>query len=471
MNLVVPHPGGRLPPFPTQPMGPPPWANFHTTVALLRASRPKPDQIDREMYPPGVNPIFSHPVATMPHAITPAPNTPQYGGPYMSNAAFSEMPSPSLRFGGWTQARLRSTIDSQGDTVAQKLHEADDGAPWYYAEVDGWALNFYAKHLYDPYLARLGRVRPEATVDLRGVRRTQITEPIHWNPPSAYDWHRVAEIRVTLILASGLFSFLVRHREEAEQWCRIASMAVAENQSNNLRHKQEAIQDAREFHAKNHRITVNMRDPVGQQATPSHHVPNDRRRELRVLWGSCVKAIGSGYPVPLSAFEGIYTLYDVNGDGNLAVDEIETMTRDLFSIRKDEVERAMDRNVHSAVRPDQLLLDCRRETEELWGTVETMGKKLLQDYQSKLSKEGFESRCLLLRSQLDFSADSILSVDEFLQQAPRILLPERELKEEALFYSNCSKAIRRSKKAEFWVRQQNAESDDSDEEEGICVQQ
>jgi len=67
---------------------------------------------------------------------------------------------------------------------------------------------------------------------------------------------------------------------------------------------------------------------------------------------------------------------------------------------------------------------------------------------------------------LDLSADQRVALVEFLSAAPRVLLPESELKQEANFYRSVSFVLKLLQKAEFFSTN-DAEGDDS----GICVHQ
>ncbi|CAE7375963.1 unnamed protein product [Symbiodinium natans] len=102
-------------------------------------------------------------------------------------------------------------------------------------------------------------------------------------------------------------------------------------------------------------------------------------------------------------------------------------------------------------------------------TMTSLGQRLLLDYNSRLDKDGFESRCILLQSQLDLSADQRVALPEFLAGAPRILLPDSELRAEAVFFEACSKAMRLQRKAQLYTNPSGGSSDEDDE--GICVQQ
>eukprot|EP00439_Symbiodinium_sp_Y106_P068967 s324_g11.t2 len=164
-----------LPPLPAHAVGAPPWASYNTRVSTLRSMKSRFGHMDGEVHAPGQNPGYHNPWVTMPHQIVPSPNTPQYGGPWPT-APQMQLPS-GPRQGAWVQVQLRSAVDAETDTIAEKLHTLEGDLPWMYAEVDGWALNFYpeAKGPRPPRCA--------SSVDLRSLRRVEALSSVFQQLP------------------------------------------------------------------------------------------------------------------------------------------------------------------------------------------------------------------------------------------------------------------------------------------------
>jgi len=449
-----------LPPFPAVPVAAPPWAGYHSTLATLKnvEDRAKPSG---ELYPPGQNPIFNDPWATVPQPVLPAPNTPQYGGPWTGGLDQMQMPSRLISFSGWAQAEICSREDPRM-TFAESVHRAQTGAPWYFVRVDGWTLKFFSQtNMLNPHAIQLTTHRPETSLDVRFARRVE----------SARQANAAVPFVVVVLFQTGRFIFSVRGEAEAQQWCQVIQSLIGEFQIVCQRRMNNARQIASELNSVNNGTFIVKYDAAkSQQGTSDHSVSPERQSQLRTLWGKCVKAAFYGQPVDNLVWEGIFNVYDVNGDGDLSVGEIQLMAKDLFVVRRRELEVALDRQNHTTLNENKLLLDCKRQVTEQWNTVGMIGQRLMQDYDAKLSKEGFDSRCIALHSQLDVDASGHVSLSEFCAGAPLVLLPQRELKVEAQFYHVCSKAIQRTRKAELWIKHAAGEYDD-DNDEGICVQQ
>eukprot|EP00441_Pelagodinium_beii_P043487 CAMPEP_0197629338 /NCGR_PEP_ID=MMETSP1338-20131121/7231_1 /TAXON_ID=43686 ORGANISM="Pelagodinium beii, Strain RCC1491" /NCGR_SAMPLE_ID=MMETSP1338 /ASSEMBLY_ACC=CAM_ASM_000754 /LENGTH=474 /DNA_ID=CAMNT_0043200369 /DNA_START=34 /DNA_END=1458 /DNA_ORIENTATION=- len=465
-----PPPSGMLPPFPDGPVAPPPWANHHAAMAALKHVQPRTVKVDGDLYAPGMNPTFHDPFIGIPRPILAAPKTPQYGGPWLGHYP-QVMPTSSLRFGTWAQAQIRNILDvHETQTPADMVREIDYHAmSWFFVQLDGWILHFWAGERYDPMLAQMGRITPTASIDVRFVRRME-TYSVDTGKIDAYlTWgkNRVCYYKVCLVLQTGIFAFWVRTHDEAQDWCRVINMLMGESGQIELRQKEIAAVAASDLHLRDGPAMRPGR-PLPQMEV-THVVDPEKQKKLRRLWADCVKAAGRGETAPPQAFDAIYRLYDNNDDESLCLEEIMDMYKDLISVRKIELEKAMDRQSHTTMSDKSLLMDSVNEVNSAWGTVSTIGQGLLEDYRSKLSPQGFQSRALLLRSQLDTSADQRVSLAEFMDTAPVALLPMKELKVEAQFYELCSKAIKRARKAEIWARQ--GEDLDDEYQEGICVQQ
>ena len=192
----------QISPLPLQPVPAPPWSNYNTRVSIHRSMKKKLGHMDTELYPPGQNPGYFNPWVTMPYPTTPAPNTPQYGGPWPTAMPRKELPH-HIQHGGWVQVQLKNKIDTERDTLADKLQ--GDISKWYYAQLDSWFLSFYQ--------STPGSIRKRvSSIDLRLVRRTQTVSQVLGNV-------------VILILESGSFEFVVRP-EEAQAWCAAITAAI-----------------------------------------------------------------------------------------------------------------------------------------------------------------------------------------------------------------------------------------------------
>lgn len=416
-----------IPALPLQPVPAPPWSNYNTRVSILRSMKKKLGHMDAELYPPGQNPGYFNPWVTMPYPTTPAPNTPQYGGPWPMAIPRKEQPH-HIQYGGWVQVELTNKNDDRS-TLADKLQ----GPKWYYAQLDGWYLCFY--EIASDYARR--RV---SSIDLRLVRRAQTAS--RWSLGHV----------VILILESGNFEFTV-FEEDAETWCAaITATILAWSQ---LRTETRPMAP---------------RNPSSAQSLPwsSSSSPGlePLRMHLRHSWAACVKAVSQGHPAPVEAFEDIFMLYDSDGNESLSLQEIRAMLMDLLEVRKAEVERALERQVQQKQNSDTLDFATQSRLKDAARSASALGKGLLSDYTTRLNGQGFETRCLLLQSQLDLSADQRVALPEFLAAAPQVLLPESELKVEANFYRSVSLVLKLAQKAQFFSAQGDAECDS-----GICVHQ
>ncbi|CAE7889357.1 unnamed protein product [Symbiodinium sp. KB8] len=394
--------------------------------------------MDGEVHAPGQNPGYHNPWVTMPHQIVPSPNTPQYGGPWPT-APQMQLPS-GPRQGAWVQVHLRSAVDAETDTIAEKLHTLEGDLPWMYAEVDGWALNFY------PEAKGPGPPRCASSVDLRALRRVEVTAQV------------MGPFVVSMIMEPGTFKFYTYSQEEAEQWRQTLTSVFVQFRQIEI-HRRASPPKARP--------SAVPGVPAGAMAVPRTEAEAPSSSPLRDIYASCIEAVVQGQAPGPELFECIFQLYDVNGDGDLAFEELQQMVRDLLLVRKAEVQCALRRREMTKA----VILDAHSQItlRTASATMSRLGERLLSDYESRLEKDGFESRCILLQSQLDLSADQRVALPEFLAGAPRILLPESELRAEAVFFETCSKAMRMQKKAEHLTKPAGLESDEEDE--GICVQQ
>jgi len=434
----------QISPLPLQPVPAPPWSNYNTRVSIHRSMKKKLGHMDTELYPPGQNPGYFNPWVTMPYPTTPAPNTPQYGGPWPTAMPRKELPH-HIQHGGWVQVQLKNKIDTERDTLADKLQ--GDISKWYYAQLDGWFLSFYQ--------STPGSIRKRvSSIDLRLVRRTQTVSQVLGNV-------------VILILESGSFEFVVRP-EEAQAWCAAITAAILAwaqlRETKEAKEAQPSAPFAKPSPSAPHGVSPRGLGPFDPRPLQMHLPP------VRHAWVACVKAVAQGCPAPTEAFEDIFMLYDADGNDTLSLQEIRTMLMDLLQIRKDEVESALERqvqHVQQSCNVGTLDFTSQSRLKDAARNAASLGKDLLADYAGRLSGQGFEMRCILLQSQLDLSADQRVALPEFLSAAPRVLLPESELKQEANFYKSVSLVLKLAQKAQFFSAQGDAECEDS----GICVHQ
>ena len=357
-----------LAPLPLQPVPSPPWSNYNTRVSILRSMKKKHGHMDEELYPPGQNPGYFNPWVTMPYPTIPAPNTPQYGGPWPTAMPRKEL--PQLKQGGWVQVQLNNKIDTERNNLADQLQDSNLKS---YARVDGWFLCFY-----EATPTSVGR--RVSSIDLRLVRRTQTASGIFGT-------------RVILIMEAGTFEF-VTNSQEAENWCAtITSVMLAWSQSKHPSLPRESAPTS--SHLAPRGVHQEFSLSPRQQLAPL-------QRHLRRLWAACVKAISQGCPCPPEAFEEVFLLYDSDGNESLSFSEIRRMFIDLIQTRKLEVEEALQKLQGISSQKLNAALDFKTQSQlkDAARNASILGKELLADYTARLSNQGFETRCLLLQSQL-----------------------------------------------------------------------
>ena len=386
--------------------------------------------MDEELYPPGQNPGYFNPWVTMPYPTVPAPNTPQYGGPWSTVRPREQLPH-HIQHCGWVQVQLKNKIDTERDTLADKLQS--DISRWYYAQLYGWFLYFYE---ISPGIRK--RV---SSIDLRLVRRAQTVSQILGHA-------------VILISESGSFEFLVGP-EEAQAWCAAITAAIL---ASSQREAKPVVKPSPQRTGGHSGHSPFPASPRGLSPLQMH---------LRHAWAACVKAVAQGCPAPTEAFEDMFMLYDADENESLSLQEIRTMLMDLLVVRKVEAERALERQIQHSRNVDALDFTTQSRLKDAARNSSALGQELLSGYEGRLNPQGFETRCILLQSQLDLSADQRVALPEFLSAAPRALLPENELKLEANFYKSVSCVLKLAQKAQFFSAQGDGECDDS----GICVQQ
>jgi len=146
-------------------------------------------------------------------------------------------------------------------------------------------------------------------------------------------------------------------------------------------------------------------------------------------------------------YKNLYDLYDINQDGNIDLQELEVMIKELLIVRREEAKRVMDefanrRSSHGGLdREQRILLDMEGEARDWGERIGKQGKSLLDHYNFML-REGLQNRCIILRSQLDYTHDGRISLQEFLDGAGIFILPTQELQKEVDFYTLYAKQMR-----------------------------
>jgi len=313
-------------------------------------------------------------------------------------------------------------VDFQSRTFAERYLLGRREQP-YFARISGWELEFWDPAT-DNARVLLGMAHPVGSLDLRAVLHVEAFEV------------RRELYQVSIGMGGGSFSFHVRSREEADMWSQGLAWALIEHARVSREHLQGGLERSQD------RVShvVQARPPsdagCGEAAPLRHEVSPMRKATLRRLWIQCLRAVANGGAAPSAAFADMFDLYDVDRDANLDLDELETMLRDLLAVRRDELESALAVQRERVVTPERIMLNGNALA--LWRkTVGDPGSGLLMHYEHMLQPRGFESRAVLLRSNLDSSHDGQVTLKEFVLGAPLLLLPQQELFQEAQFYKAC----------------------------------
>jgi len=388
---------------------------------------PTPDSGPIPVLPPvelPVEQLMEGPVVWPDRPVVPCPDTPQYGEPRLAGLMWGlnhpAQPSRATRFGGWCHANLRSYFDLAEMTARQKLTRAFD---LYYAETQGWILNFWRKDFMDeiddpPEY----RTPPAGWLDLRHLY-------------AAYaQYQRLAgkfPYEVVLGYPTGHFTFSVELAEQAEVWSKVFNNIIYDGVM--IDQEQKAREKPLEI--------VSAPDPA-------------RMRQLRALWLDCVHAASLGTSSHCSVYAELYSLYDSDGGNDLSYEELEACVRDLILVRKNEVQKILVQEERAKYANTRSVLEAGNQNQlKLRRSVE-IGKRLSEHYEGLLERDAFLRHLVELRLALDRSKDGWVSIDEFMFYAPDLLMNPRLLAVEAE-YLGLSRGIARAAR----------------DDEGGCVQQ
>lgn len=403
--------------------------------------------------------------------VRPGPDTPQYGGKGVRHLSRLQalLPSAAVACESWGQAKLKNKLDCLEETIAEK-YLMGIACDWYYLRIDGWVLAFWkdAKIVHNP--GGPGAIHPVGWLDLR------LVQAVEGYSEGGGQITGLAPFRVDVSLKTGCFVFRVQDYGQMNAWVRTISQAIAENMQQ-IRVKMDVGREiARVSHAQNRKFTAQLdarthREVVKGGAGGNMQIAADhsqhysmcpgRAKDLKTLWEKCVRRASVGQEMP-EIFAAMFALYDFDGDNNLEVTELEVMLRELFVVRRKELNAALALQRQYVLNADRLILGMQKE-EELWQSrVGGLGKKLQAHYDGMLHGEGLDNRVHLLRSQLDHDHDGVVTLSEFMRRATYFLLPRQELMEEAQFYQRCEESLARSR---------HGHDSDDEHEEGGCLQQ
>lgn len=372
--------------------------------------------------------------------IYPCPDTPQYRLQLPRPHCGIELPPEPIHCEGWVLVNVRSYLDAQHATFAERHLVGLSPEQWYFGRIDGWVLYFWRTD----DAGEFGR-HPAGFIDLRMI--------VHAGVLGADGLFKVAAG-----MNGGEISFKVKSRHEAEKWASAMRQALVAKVHIDRIHKEEGLEQAAlarsTFHSAPAKGVGGTEMMSFQEVRQRSYVNPQRVRALQAIWEACVAGADRA-PDPDKYIE-LYDLYNSNMDDNLDLDEVEVMVRDLATVREQELERALAVSRARMLDSRQLKLNGAFALARWQKTIGEPGEKLQQMYNGYLQAGGVESRAVLLRSELDTSRDGRVTPSEFLQNAPAFLLPPAELLLEAQFYSNCEQELRRERQQE-------------DEEDGGCL--
>ncbi|CAK0805805.1 unnamed protein product [Prorocentrum cordatum] len=261
-----------------------------------------------------------------------APRTMQYNSANKPMQVFPAMPSKQLQCEGWGRAAIKNITDWLDKSFADKYVEGKGGTEWHYIQLDGWVIHFWNPEHWHPCAPDDREMLPVGWIDLRMVQAVE-TEMLHgrWNVDCPY------EVRV--LMRTGYMSFFVRKAEEAARWCEVIEAGFAEHQIAEEAKRTKMIESAKDIYTH----TIDLGQVVTGAGGATHkrgkdgllHMSIDPAREavLRGLWVRCVRAsAGQGGDLQ-DTFRQIFELYDFDGNGNLRMDELEIMVRELLAVR------------------------------------------------------------------------------------------------------------------------------------------
>lgn len=409
---------------------------------------------------------------TFPQPIFPAPHTAQYGHPGRRRYQPIHLPKHKVKYESEVYCNITNKADILEKSFAERYLVGRSGEFW--AKIDGWILEFWNPSTFNEKAAKQELIHPAGYIDLRSIRGVEFQRSleagIDFNP--AFPWE------VMLNTRGGIFTFRVRDEWDAWKWSNAIKIAEVDN----LRDQEYSKALAKDMSSTKSGVIEQEREgPRGSSTrmvrddydSLMHYTLNpDREHQLRSLWKSLVRSTVKGESPDPTIFSGMFELYDFDGNQNLEPDEIEIMLKELYSVRWEELQRALEQQEKICFAPDKMLLNAQASMKEWQSTVGTLGTKLKEQYRYCLQRHGFERRAMALRLELDQSHDGTVNLTEFVRGAPSLLLPIKELQMEGQFYFNCSHAIEKLRKQgeEFDRLVYGDEVSDDSEDEG-CIQQ
>lgn len=419
-------------------------------------------------------------------ATRPTPETPQYG---VSTAVarknvthrHAEMPLREIQHACWGQAQLQSAAD------------AEDAAPpfdhhwrWYLIELDGWVLNFWAEgdhargahHAVGVADGHHFSARPVRWVDLRSCRdvrcgyanglyhhstiRDLVDIKDGYMPSNLKGTSRFGHCpyEVKLIFASGGYGFRVKHPDQAEAWeSAIRNVITQKVAMDEYRRKSSMGQmgynvKAEPFLMEAQRMMQGLspdeplRPPKApwqrfqsmsggygdEDETRIEPVDPGRAKKLTKLWWQCVKDAAAVSATEDSVYSDLFDLYDGSQEGNLTIDEVAVLVRELAAVRQNQLVWTLQQEGHHY---DALHFDGSVVSDnelQLMEKVKGLAEELTAIYQENLSDNSLNMKAIAVHEVLDLTHDNSVNAREFVHGAPMVVIQAKTLQMEAQFY-------------------------------------
>lgn len=398
-----------------------------------------------------------------------APRTMQYMNANRKLPIFPAMPSEHMQCEGWGRAAIKNMADWLDKSFADKYIEGMGDTEWHYIQLDGWIIHFWNPEYWQPSAPDDREMLPAGWIDLRMVQAVE-TEMLHshWNMDCPYE--------IKVLMRTGYMSFFVRKPEEAARWREVIESGFAEHQIREEAKRVQALESSKDIQSR----TVDIGQVVagaggatyerGQNGLLHLSVDPSRERDLRNLWVWCVRAsVGQGDDLH-DAFKQIFDLYDFDGNGNLRMDELEIMVRELLAVRHAEYKKALKEQDEVVLSQGRTMLNGAEEERTWMKTVGHLSARLKQTvYGYMMQEEGFQKRVAVIRSHLDISHDGVVTREEFVLRGPLVILSLKELQLEASFYGHCSKALKKATRQQRAIRAL-VDGEDSESSDEGCLQ-
>jgi hypothetical protein len=304
--------------------------------------------------------------------------------------------------------------------------------------------------------------RPIVFLDLRACRCVEVEKlklvPSHSHSYFAtaqeryqygYGTPKTAPYQIRLIHREGEMKFRVYSLSEAKNWEAAITGVIAENtlikqemtSAAQLANEDTAVDPSQAAAIESEllfgppEVRRPMNDISAAACDGGVAVLPPRLRELGRLWCQALNAAATG-PVPAWVFEDMWSLFDTNRNGDLDVRELETLVRDLATVRLTNVRHALDRAMSRMDATGQLTIMANNTMNEWQRTVAEPGRQLIAHYEQLLAP-GISTRAAFMKQHLDVNHDGHVRKEEFIRAAPVFLLPTRELRDEAYFLGSC----------------------------------